>query len=65
MPCLMLSWLVITVLFQGKAFSPAQNALDSSFVPPNTHAETSPGLTSPSRDETSLNVTQHLGLPPL
>ena len=65
MPCLLLSWLVFTVLFHSRAFSPAQNALDSSFVPPHTHAETSPGLTCPFRDETSLIVTQCLGLPPL
>ena len=44
------------------ALSPTQNALDSSFVPPHTHAETS---TCASRDETSLIVNQRLGLPPL
>jgi hypothetical protein len=63
--CLLLPWLVFTVLFHCRAFSPAQNVVDSAFVPPHTHAETSPGLTCPSRDETSLIVTQRLGLPPL
>jgi hypothetical protein len=65
MPCLLLSWLVLIVLFHCRALSPAQNALDSSFIPPHTHAETSSGLTSACRDETSLIVTQRLGLPPL
>lgn len=64
-PCLLLSWLVFTVLFHCRVLSPAQNTLDSNFVPPHTHVETSHALTCPSRDETSLIVTQHLGLPPL
>jgi hypothetical protein len=58
MPGLLLSWLVRIVLFHCRALSPAQNTLDSSFVLPHTHAETSPGLTGASRDETSHIVTQ-------
>ena len=65
MPCLLLFQLVIIVLFHCRAPSPAQHALDSSFVPLPTHAEISPGLTGASRDATSLIVTQCLGLPPL
>ena len=63
-PCPLLFWLVI-VLFHCRATSPAQNALASPFIPPPTHAVTSPGLNGVSRDKTSLVVTQCLGLPPL
>ena len=65
MPYLLLFRLVIIVLFHCRAPSPAQHAIDSYFVPPPTHAETSPGLTGSSKDATSLIVTQCLGLPPL
>ena len=66
MPCLLVSRLILIVLFHCRALSPADLALDSSFVPPPTHVETSPsGLTGASRDEISLIVTQRLGLPPL
>ena len=39
--------------------------LDSFFVPPHTHAESSPRVIDASRDETSLIVTQRIGLPSL
>ena len=65
MPCLLLFWLVIFVLFHCRASSPAQYALASRFAPPPTHVVTSLGLNGASRDKTSLIVTQRLGLPPL
>jgi hypothetical protein len=65
MPCPLLFWLVITVLFHCRASIPAQYALANPLVPPPTHAVTSPGLNDVSRDKTSLIVTQYLGLPPL
>ena len=65
MPCLLLFWLVIIVLFHCRASSRAQYALASLFVPPPTHAVSSPDLTGASKDKTSLIVTECLGLPPL
>ena len=65
MPCLLLSWIVLIVSFHCRALSAAKNDLDIYFVRPETHAETSPGLTGASRVENSLIVTQRLGLPPL
>ena len=62
MPCLLLFWLMIIVLFHCWAPSPAQYALDSPFVQPPTYAVTSPGSTVASRDKTSLIITQCLGL---
>ena len=64
MPRPLLSWLVITVLFHCRAFSPAQYALTNHVVPPPTYAMTSPGL-NVSRDYISLIITQCLGLPPM
>ena len=57
MPCSLLFWLVIIVLFHC---SPAQYALANHFVPPPTQV-TSPGLNGVSRDDTSLII----GLPTL
>ena len=57
--------IVIIVLVYCGAPSPTQHASDTSFVPSPTHAVTSPSITSPSRDATSLIITQCLGLPPL
>ena len=51
MPCLLLFWLVIFVLFHCRASSPAQYSLASPY--------------GASRDKTPLIVTQCLGLPPL
>ena len=65
MRCLLLFRLVIIVLFHCRASSPAQYASASTFVPPPTHAVTSPGLNGVSRDNTSHIVPQCLGLPPL
>ena len=64
MPCPLLSWLVITVLFHCRAYSPAQYALTNHVVPPPTYAMTSPGL-NVSRDYISLIITLCLGLPPM
>ncbi len=65
MPCILLFRVVIIVLFYCGAPSPTQHASDTSFVPPPTHAVTSPSITGASRDATSLIITQCLGLPPL
>ena len=64
MPCPLLFWLVIIVLFQCSASSPAQYALANPLVPPPTHVVTSACL-NVSRDNISLIITQCLGLPPL
>jgi hypothetical protein len=64
-PCPLLFWLVIIVIFHCRDSSPAQYALANPLVPPPTHVVTSPGLIDVSRDNTSLIVTQCLGLPPL
>ena len=64
MPCPLLSWLVIIVLFHCRASSPAQYALTYHLVPPPTYAVTSPGL-NVSRDNIFLIITQSLGLPPM
>ena len=63
MPCPLLSWLVIIVLFHCRASSPTQYAITNHLVPP-TYAVTSPGL-NVSRDNISLIITQCLGLPPM
>ena len=65
MPCILLFRIVIIVLVSCGAPSPTQNVSDTFFVPPPTHAVTSPSITSTSRDATSLIVTKCLGLPPL
>jgi hypothetical protein len=65
MPCILLFRIIIIVLVYSGAPSPTVHALDTSFVPPSTHAVTSPSITSVSRDATSLIITQCLGLPPL
>jgi hypothetical protein len=57
--------LVIIILFHCRASSPAQYVLANPFVPPPTHAVTSPGLNGVFRDNTSLIVTECLGLSPL
>ena len=44
MPHPLLFWLVITVLIQCRASSPAQYALTNHVVPAHTYAMTSPGL---------------------
>ncbi|CDQ97352.1 unnamed protein product [Oncorhynchus mykiss] len=64
MPCPLLSWLGIIVLFHCRASSPAQYALSYHLVPPPTYAGTSPGL-NVSRDNISLIITQCLSLPPM
>ena len=64
MPCILLFGIVIIVLVYGGAPRPSQHASDTSFVPPPTHAVTSPSITSASRNATSLIATQRLGLPP-
>ena len=64
MPCILLFRLVIIVLVYNGAPSSILHTPDTSFVPPPTHAVTSPITTSMSRD-TSLIITQCLGLPPL
>ena len=64
MPCPLLFWGVIIVLFPCRASSPAQYASASPLVPPPTHAVTSPGLNDVSRENISLIITQCLGLPP-
>ena len=53
MPCSLQFCLVIIVLFHCRASSPAQYFLSSPFVPPPTHAVTSPGLNGVSRDNLS------------
>ena len=63
-PRLLLSRLGITVLFHGRASSPAQYALTNHVVPPPTSAMTSPGLNI-SRGYVYLIITQCLGLPPM
>ena len=65
MPCIMLFRLVIIVLVYNGAPSSTHYTSDTSFVPPPTHAVTSPIITSLSRDTTSLIITQCLGLHPL
>lgn len=65
MPCILLFRLVIIVLVYNGAPSSTLYTPDTSFVPPPTHAVTSPITTSMSRDTTSLIITQCLGLPPL
>ena len=65
MPCSLLFWLVIIVLFHCRASNPAQYALANTFVPTPTHAVTSSALNGVSRDITSLIFAQCLGLPPL
>ena len=62
MPCPLLFWLVVIVLFHCRAFSPA---LANPSVPPPTHAVTSPGFYDVSTDNISLIVTLCLGLSPL
>ncbi|XP_055783553.1 uncharacterized protein LOC129858393 [Salvelinus fontinalis] len=64
MPCPLLAWLVIIVLFHCRASSPAQYALTNHVVPPPTYAMTSPGL-NVSRDYISFIISQCLGLPPM
>ena len=61
-PCPLLFWLVIIVLFHCRGSSPAQYALANPSVPPHTHAVTSSGLNDVSRDNISLIVTLCLGL---
>ena len=65
MPCILLFRRVIILLVHCGAPSPTQHASDTSFVPPQTHAVTSPSINSASRDATPLIVTQYLGLTPL
>jgi hypothetical protein len=62
MPCPLLSWLVITVLFHCRASSPAQYALTHYLVPPPTYAVTSPGLNI---FGDNFIITQCLSLPPM
>jgi hypothetical protein len=62
---LLLFRIVIIVLVYWGAPSSTVHATDTSFVPPPTHAVTSPSINSVSRDSTSLIITQCLGLPPL
>ena len=65
MPSILLFRLVVIVLVYNGAPSSTLHTSDTSFVPPPTHAVTSPITTSKSRDTTSLIITQCLGLPPL
>ena len=65
MPCILWFRLVIVILVHNGAPSSTLHTPDTSFVPPPTHAVTSPITTSMSRDTTSLIITQCLGLPPL
>ena len=64
MPCPLLFWLVIIVLFHCRGFSPAQYGLANPLVPPPIHAVVSVVL-NVSRDNISLIITQCLGLPPM
>ena len=65
MPCILLFRLVIIVLVYNGTPSSTHYTSDTSFVPPPTHAVTSPIITSLSRGTTTLMITQCLGLPPL
>ena len=65
MSCPLLFWLVFIGLFHCRASSHAHYTLSNQFVPPPTHAMTSPGVNDVSRDNISLIITQYLGLPPL
>jgi hypothetical protein len=65
MPCPLLFWLVIIVVFHCRASNPAEYASANPLAPPPTHAVTSPGLLDVSRDNTPLIITQSLALLPL
>ena len=65
MPCIVLFRCCIIVLVYNGPPSSTLHTSDTSFVPPPTHAVTSPSITSMSRDATSLIITQCLGLPTL
>jgi hypothetical protein len=65
MPCTPLFRIVIIDLVYCCGPSPTQHASDISFVRLPTHAVTSPSITSPSRDATSVIITRCLALSPL